>query len=350
MDFETINRLLPGDTAPSLKTSIDLLSGEQIQPIVFNETTLVALWNAGCSGCLPAIAKYSKAASEFGGPTYGVAVMVRNIERTMEIAKEHATEASLLLEHRDGSRGGLGRGDVTRTWLEASGQGSIPAAFIVDWHGKVIWMGPLDATITNVLKSVFEGTWDVGREREIWRQQVSDHDVAYLITEREITDALISNDMARVAALIDEAERIKPDVANDKGFALNKLIYLSASEAPQSQVTQHYIDCVTKFSGDPMSVLTFTDRLVVHKGVEFGISDFIEKTLSEVERCIHSDHETWLLPVRFHMSRALFSARCGDENERDKHIEMLRHLATQDQYKGLEQHIETEILRLRAQQ
>lgn len=50
LDVETISSLLPGDAAPQLKTSIDLLSGERTQPIVFIETTFVALWNAGCSG------------------------------------------------------------------------------------------------------------------------------------------------------------------------------------------------------------------------------------------------------------------------------------------------------------
>lgn len=348
MDFETIKRLLPGDAAPPLKTSINLLSGERTQPIIFNETTLVALWNAGCSGCLPAITKYSKAASDFGVPTYGVAVMVRNIERTMEMAKEHATGATLLLEHFDGQPTGLNRGEVSRAWLEASGQGSIPAAFIVDWHGKVVWMGPLDATITNVLKAIFEGSWDVEHERKTWLQQIPDNEVASLITEREITDALIASDMVRVAALIGDAERNRPEVANDKNFALNKLIYLAAAEAPQSKIVQHYRDCATRFSDDPIYVLTFTDRILANRNVVLQISDFIEKALGGVELQLHSDHENFVFPIRYHMTRARFSALCGDQNRRDKHIEELHRLGSQDKFKGLEKHIEEETVRLRS--
>ncbi|KLC53497.1 hypothetical protein, partial [Xanthomonas perforans] len=93
-------RLLPGDKAPDLRLARTFNSGQSIEQITFDRLTAVILWNAGCAGCLPAIAEVAELAADYAMSVYGVAVMVRDIERTAEVALQGHPQAVMALEER----------------------------------------------------------------------------------------------------------------------------------------------------------------------------------------------------------------------------------------------------------
>ena len=327
MKLDSLKRLLPGDVAPPLMLSSNLMKNERASAIEFNEISLVVLWNAGCSGCLPAIAKYSKGAKGFGVSTYGVAIMVRDLQRTMEMAGQTPTDAILVHEKIDSGQKGLHRGQVTRDWFEASGQSSVPASFVVDSEGKILWMGPLDDTIMDVLKGVFEGSWDVNAARQRWTEEVSESDVAHLIIRRKITDALVENNLERAKILICEAERERPELVNDKEFIQNKLILLAS--IPEE------ID---------VAVYVLAKEVPVS-----GISDFINMALERIEAQLKFSEISPFFPIRFHFTRARFFDRVGDRNGFQRELESLQSLAADgSRSRELNMMIEKEIENLRA--
>ncbi|WP_407975882.1 hypothetical protein ACJKIH_11890 [Brucella pseudogrignonensis] len=349
MKPDSLKRLLPGDVAPPLMLSSNLMKNERASAISFNEISLVVLWNAGCSGCLPAIAKYSKGAKGFGVSTYGVAIMVRDLQRTMEIAGQTPTDAILVHEKIYLGQKGLHRGQVTRDWFEASGQSSVPASFVVDWEGKIVWMGPLDDTIMDVLKGVFEGSWDVNAARQRRTEEVAESDVAHLIIRREITDALVENNLERAKILICEAERERPELVNDKEFIQNKLILLASIPEEIDVAVEYYKSCVTRFSDDPLHILSLTDYVLAKEVPVSGISDFINMALERIEAQLKFSEVSPFFPIRFHFTRARFFDRVGDRNGFQRELESLQSLAADgSRSRELNMMIEKEIENLRA--
>jgi len=162
--IETIDRLLPGDRAPGLKLARIFNRETPVEQVKFDRLSAVILWNAGCVGCLPAVSEVAELGAAHDMPCYGVAVMVRDVDRTAAAAMEGNSKAILALEARPADVTGLSRGWVTRHWLEASGQQGVPAAFLVDGRSVVVWMG--DPTeIRDVLPAVLNGRWDVEEAR-----------------------------------------------------------------------------------------------------------------------------------------------------------------------------------------
>ncbi|CAK7255813.1 MULTISPECIES: TlpA family protein disulfide reductase [unclassified Shinella] len=343
----SVKRLLPGDAAPALVLSRNLATGAHSPRVVFNETSIVVLWNAGCSGCLPAIATYSRAAKALGVPMYGVAIMVRDLDRTIEIARQTPTDALLAHEQVDPAQGGLSRGLVTRAWLEASGQRGIPAAFLIDRDGKIAWMGPLDDAILDPLRAVFDGVWDVEAARRHWENDVSDNDVIHLGIRRDITDAMLANDLERARSLIDEAERDRPELVHDHEFAMEKLILLAAVPETAAAAGSYYDTCVRTFADDPLQTLSFTD-CVLHRKVPVEVfSQAAHDALKRVEHQIDGMADQLIPRLRFHFTSARLCRRLGDEDGYQRCVDALRALAANEITSfDLKQRIAAEIHRL----
>lgn len=345
MNHTLINRLLPGDTCPPM--ALETLNGELTPTVDFNQTSLVVLWNAGCSGCLPAIADVSKAAMALGVTTYGIAVMVQNIQMTREIAKHTPTDAILSLEKLDDGQKGLNRGQVTRNWLEASGQNAVPASFVIDQHGRIAFIGPLDDGVLGVLRKVVDGKWDIDRARQQWAHLVSDEDVSRLVIRREITDAMLGNNLKGAQTLLNKAEHVQPELANDKDFALEKLIVLSSSPEMIDAAIRHYEKCVASFAMDQISIIRFTD-ILLGKEIPIGrIANSISKALGQVEKQLCNTENNIILPLRFHLTKARFCIRTADESGFERHIKALRKLAVDETTpKALREMIDKEIEQL----
>lgn len=257
--LNSLTRLLPGDLAPPLMLSRNLVTGELSPRVEFTGTSMVILWNSGCNGCLPALLEYATTAKALGVPTYGVAIMERDLARTIETARQAGLDVFLAHEQIDTGHGYLPRGQVTREWLEASGQRGVPTAFLIDKQSKIAWLGPLDDAILEPLHAILDGAWNIDAARRHWENEISDNDFAHLAINREIIDALLKNDLKHSEFLITEAERIYPEIADNKEFALKKLSVLSATPESAIDAGKYYNSCAQKFSGDPLQILSLTD-------------------------------------------------------------------------------------------
>jgi hypothetical protein len=245
----TEHRLLPGDHAPSLRFSAVFNGPDAHGPVRFRRPAAVVLWNAGCAGCLPAVVETAQACAAQEADCYGVAVMVRDVERTAQEAAKVDTSAVLALEDRAGRVVGLSRGQVTRDWLEASGQQGVPAAFVIDAQGVVAWMGEPGAC-REVLSRVVAGTWDVAAARREWQAEISDTAVASIRIVREVTDALVEGDAAGALKIIGMAESQAPAVMEDAELNILKLQALVAVGGQEGEASEHYEHAAVRLAGD----------------------------------------------------------------------------------------------------
>ncbi|CAK7258100.1 MULTISPECIES: hypothetical protein [unclassified Shinella] len=326
--LNSAKRLLPGDAAPPLMLSRNLVTGELSPRVEFNGTSMVVLWNSGCSGCLPALVEYSKKAKALGVPTYGVAIMERDLGRTIETARQVRLDAFLAHEQIDPEQAGLPRGQVTREWLEASGQRGVPTAFLVDWQSKIVWLGPLDDAILEPLHAILDDVWDVDAARRRWETEISDNDITHLAINRDIVDAMLTKDMKRAQGLIDEAERNRPEIADNKEFAVEKLIVLSAMPETAIDAGRYYNRCVRRFADDPLQILSLTDYVLVGKAPLDVFLDAASEALSQVERQLDGMPDDLVPSIRFNLTSAQLRRRLGDQDGYQQRLDALRDLAT----------------------
>lgn len=220
-----------------------------VDQVKFDRPTAVILWNAGCAGCLPAVGEVAAVATDYDMPVYGVAVMVRDVERTAEAALQGSSQAILALEERTADVVGLMRGSVARNWLEASGIPGVPAAYLVDGAGRIAWIG--DPTeIADVLPDLVAGSWDVAAARERWLATASDAAIAQLRLSRDVMDMLAAGQIEAARDLVAAGERDLPALASDAEFAILKFQALAAAPTQIDQAIAHYRAATVRFPTD----------------------------------------------------------------------------------------------------
>lgn len=241
-------RLLPGDSAPGLKLA-QVFNRNDVGPVVFDRTSVVVLWNAGCVGCLPAVSELAAFCEPRSVPVYGVAVLVRDVDATAAAAREGSNAAVLALEARPEAAAGLSRGAVTREWLEASGRDGVPSTYVIDAAGRLAWIGDPE-NAAPVVEAVLNGTWDIPAARAEWRAAISDDAMARKLALHEVTDALVAGRIADAAAHISAAERNAPAIADDAQFACLKLDVLARSAQREPEAAAHYAAAAIRFRDD----------------------------------------------------------------------------------------------------
>lgn len=235
-------RLLPKDQAPPLR-----VGGPAAVLAKFDRLSFVVLWNLDCGGCLPIVQELAEIGAEHNVPCHGVAVMVRDTNACALAIEQGASKAILALEQPGSQSSALFRGLVTRTWLEASGQGGLPAGFVIDSSNSIIWMGdPNDLKAD--LPSIFDGSWNVDAARERWASRVATSDVRKLQLGRDLFDRLAFGDFNEALEIIEIMERELPSVSGETDFCIFKLTALIGLD--YDTATEFYEDCSAQFIGN----------------------------------------------------------------------------------------------------
>ncbi|MGK6317381.1 hypothetical protein [Neorhizobium sp. DT-125] len=180
-----------------------------------------------------------------------MAVMVRDIEATAEAAGTSSAKALLALEERPAMpASGLSRGWVTRHWLEPSGYPGVPAGFIVDRRGVIVWMGD-PAEMKPAFYSILKGEWDVGAAREAWRLKRSDEEIQNRGIVLDLTEMFFEGDIDATNRAIADAEEQWPALGLDKEFNMLKLDALTMGSVHHEAALAHYCRCADLFQSDP---------------------------------------------------------------------------------------------------
>ncbi|UXT64189.1 hypothetical protein FY133_00815 [Agrobacterium tumefaciens] len=237
-------RLLPKDQAPPLR-----VSGPAAIPTKFDRLSFVVLWNLDCGGCLPIVQELAEIGAGHNVPCHGVAVMVRDTNACALAIEQGPSKAMLAFEQPGPLNSALFRGSVTRTWLEASGQGGLPAGFVIDSSNTIIWMGdPNDLKAD--LPSIFEGRWNVDAARERWASRVAISDVRKLQLGRDLFDRLAFGDINEALEIIEIMERELPSISDETDFCIFKMTALIGLEENYDTATKFYEECSTRLIGN----------------------------------------------------------------------------------------------------
>src|SRR5688572_11807205 len=162
-DAEQKITLKIGDKAPALSVA-KWIKGTPIKAFAPGEVYVVEFWATWCGPCKTSIPHLTELQKKYAGKVKftGVSVWEEREPQNEEYFKkveDFVTEWGEKMAYNVAVDGKAGT--MSKTWMEAAGQGGIPSAFIVNQEGKIAWIGHPMADLDKVLAQVVDGKFDI---------------------------------------------------------------------------------------------------------------------------------------------------------------------------------------------
>ena len=134
---------------------------------------VVEFWATWCGPCKTSIPHLTELAKKFKSQAdfTGVSVWESNVRAPLtmpqitEKVNKFVTTMGPKMDYNVAIDDKPEKGTMATGWMEASGSGGIPTAFIVDKDGKVAWIGhPMQMEAP--LARIVEGKWDIAAEKQ----------------------------------------------------------------------------------------------------------------------------------------------------------------------------------------
>lgn len=196
---KTLQELLPGQeqpklwigsAAPALQLS-HFPRGEPIASLEPGQIYVIEMWATWCGPCIAAFPHVASLQEKYGDKIRVIGVNVwegsegdARVEQINEFVAEH-TEMRYTVAIEEGTA-------MVDTWMKPSGRSGIPAAFIVDGAGTVVWLGHPMA-MDEPLEQVIKGEYDIEAATEkMWLGHLTSiaYDQMYIAESKADTDRL----------------------------------------------------------------------------------------------------------------------------------------------------------------
>jgi thiol-disulfide isomerase/thioredoxin len=156
---EESSELVIGDPAPMIAIS-KWINGEPVTEYVQERVYVIEFWATWCGPCLKSMPHIASLQEEYIDSVTVVGVTAEDDATVSEFMTNLAGQGDKtwrdVLTYRIATDDD---GKTNKLFMEASGQGGIPCAFIVGKTGNIEWIGhPME--IDGPLKQIVEGSWD----------------------------------------------------------------------------------------------------------------------------------------------------------------------------------------------
>jgi len=196
-----------GDPAPALQPG-QWIQGEAVKQFDREHAYLLEFWSTWCGPCKAAIPHLNDLHLKF--KDRGFVVIGQNVWETKESAvaplvKKMGAKMSYRVALDDKSDGGKGR--MAETWLKAAGLRSIPASFLVDKKGNIVWIGHPMELEDSMIEAVLGGQFDA-RQGVVAQKTRSEAKLKTLELSREAYAAIRAKDWSKAETAIIAIESI----------------------------------------------------------------------------------------------------------------------------------------------
>lgn len=193
-----------GDPAPAIQVK-EWVKGTPVSSFEKGKTYVVEFWATWCGPCKVSIPHLSELQSKYKDITFmGVSVWEQDQAGVKPFVQSMGDKMAYRVALDQVPAGGKGNdGAMAKSWMQAAGQNGIPAAFVVNGDGKIVWVGhPM--TMDKPLEAIATGKWDVAKAvAESKREQAEQGKLQEL--QAKLAAAQRSGDPKQVAAVLDQA-------------------------------------------------------------------------------------------------------------------------------------------------
>lgn len=198
-----------GDPAPELK--VTWIKGTPVENLAKDKIYVVEFWATWCGPCKAAMPHLSELAKQYEGKVtfIGVDVWEKGFQgKLYETFLPSLKEFVASMGDKMAYNIAMDNNDLymANKWMTASGQGGIPATFLIK-EGKIIWMGhPIK--LDKILEEVFTGTYDMESNAKAFNEETNkmqDKIAPWMALNKAVTDAVAAKDYSTALNAIDNA-------------------------------------------------------------------------------------------------------------------------------------------------
>ena len=210
--------LMVGDPAPALMIA-KWAKGDPIESLERGQIYVVEFWATWCGPCITNMPHLSELQEQYGEKVRFVGVSDEDEQTVTQFLKRNARDDQTW---DDIIKYTIALDDnqmTTASYMHASGQQSIPMAFVVGSTGRVEWTGhPMG--MDEPLRQIVAGEWDLHEAIVQFREQRAVQE-ALMEAQGELDLAMQSEDWDAAVAVVDSLVERFPD--RSSGFKLTKL-------------------------------------------------------------------------------------------------------------------------------
>lgn len=153
-----------GDFAPGLKPA-KWVKGDKAENLKDGKVRVVEFWATWCGPCKVSIPHLTELAKKYDGKIQFVGVSVWESKKDASDTSYYPVVDEFVKTMGDkmGYTVAVDGPDdkISNEWMRAAGERGIPAAFVIDGEGRIMWIGhPMDEELPKALDGVLAKTWD----------------------------------------------------------------------------------------------------------------------------------------------------------------------------------------------
>jgi thiol-disulfide isomerase/thioredoxin len=223
-----------GDTAPPLAIA-KWIKGKPVTNLADGTVHVVEFWATWCGPCKSSMPHLSNLAEKFRGKATFIGVNVwesRGADRdhAADVAKatKFASHAGDVMDYTVAID--TAADDTSKAWLTAAGQNGIPASFVVDGKGKILWIGHPQVGLEEVVELAVQGKLDVETGQKVKTDVRAKFNEFYALN-KTYADAIKASDYKAAYEAGDKAAKLIPSITDPIAMKISAQVYLDRPAA-----------------------------------------------------------------------------------------------------------------------